>query len=409
MATPFDGLFGMLMASGKKRENDYMTGEYASRLGSAPATERGELLSRIARTGGMDMAKSVASIVSAGNQLEIEQMDMDAKDLQVFSAQLKGIGDRRDRMIFIKDKINQRMQEGKDYTKLLELVNMNYDQQNLWATRNMITAENVGEVAKRYLQPQGPNYTKFKDAADGRVLGFNETSQKWEVTDLPAGAQVAPKQPLVNVSLGKERDEMAKVHGQRYAKVLEDGDNAESMIQTLDQLDAIDVSTGALEPAKAAFGALAEGFGFDASGFVDVDNAQALEALSNRLVNDVLNKAKGPQTEGDAIRAKSTIASLKDSPLAKQFKSDSLRAVALRTLEQRDYINERVDTGKTFSQSRAEWNKFKNTVPSLSAIVKDRETGLPMFYYQFKQKAQQANPDATNEEIIQAWQNLNKK
>jgi hypothetical protein len=411
MATPFDGLFGMMLASGKRRETDYMTGEYANRLSSTPANERGELLAKIAKAGGMDMASAVANVVSAGDKLELDKINRDANEAKVFAVKLRGIEDRGERLKFIKQKVKQRMSEGKPYDKLLELVNMDIEQQNGWALRNMTSGKIIDQLASRYLTPsQGAEYVKFKDLADGRVMGLNKATQQWEITPLPEGARLAPKQPLVDLSgLGKERSELSKIHAKHYDKLIDRGEKADSMLANLDQMDAFDIKTGAFEPAKAAFGAILEGFGVDASRLVDVDTAQSFEAVSNRLVNDVLNQAKGPQTEGDALRAKKTIAGLKDSQLAKDFKVASLRALALRTSEQRDFVVDRMDEGLTFSQASKKWRQFARKTPSLSSVVKDKETGLPMFFYQFKQKAQDLNPDASQEDIVSEWRRLNKK
>ena len=56
-------------------------------------------------------------------------------------------------------------------------------------------------------------------------------------------------------------------------------------------------------------------------------NSQTFRAIQARQVNDELNMAKGPQTEGDAVRAKSTFASLGNTPQANQFINDLQRAV----------------------------------------------------------------------------------
>jgi len=202
---------------------------------------------------------------------------------------------------------------------------------------------------------------------------------------------------------GKEREELAKVHARRFEKLADSAEAAEVVVANLDQMDAIGGTTGALEPAKAAFAAVVQGFGVDASGIADVTNAQALTAVSNRMVNAVLNAAKGPQTDGDASRARTAIKSLGDDPVAGQFKSDVMRAVALRTIEQSAYIEQQIDDGATFSKARASWNKFKKQTPSLSDVVKNPGSGLPVFFYQFKQNAQRQRPGVTDQQIIEAW------
>lgn len=229
-------------------------------------------------------------------------------------------------------------------------------------------------------------------------------------TPIP-GITPAQKTPLVTIGgdVGEEQKAIAKVQAQRFSDVMSEGRNAESSLETLDQLDAIDIKTGALEPLKASLAAVAEGFGVDASGLADVATAQALGAVSNRMVNDVLNAAKGPQTEGDALRAKKTIRSLGDDPLAGQFKSDSLRALALRKVEQADFIGEEISNGKTFTAADKAWREFKKKTPNLSEVIKNPETGLPIFFYQFKENAKRVREGITDEEIIKAWRQAHAK
>lgn len=220
----------------------------------------------------------------------------------------------------------------------------------------------------------------------------------------------SPSAPLVSIGgkvENKELIELAKVRAKQYGKLSDAAENAQSTLAALDQLDAIDATTGALEPAKAAFAAVIQGFGINASGIANVTTAQALEAVSNRLVNEVLNAAKGPQTEGDALRAQSTIKSLGDDPRAAQFKSDSLRAISLRTVEMADFIDVMIDEGSTYSKAKAAWNKYKKNNPSLSGVIKNPSTGLPLFFYQFKQHAKTRREGITDAEIVEAWRKAN--
>tara|TARA_R110000850_G_C9996087_1_gene467982 strand:+ start:29293 stop:30762 length:1470 start_codon:yes stop_codon:yes gene_type:complete len=255
------------------------------------------------------------------------------------------------------------------------------------------------------LTPGTPEFQQFISNKVSGVLSPEALAQKSQIaaagkTDVTVGG----------TDEGEERKQIAKVRSKQFERVIEAGENAETMLQSLDTLDAIDVDTGALEPAKAAVAAVFEGFGMDASGLADVDGAQSLKAASNRLVNDVLNQAKGPQTEGDAIRAKSTIANLGDSPLAKQFKSDSLRAVALRQKEQQRFIEDFMDENdETFTNARRKWNKFTKETPSLSAVIKNPQTGLPLYFYQFKSMAQQRRPGISETDVIAAWRQANAK
>ncbi len=219
------------------------------------------------------------------------------------------------------------------------------------------------------------------------------------------GVRPREQKPLVQIGEDKERAAMAGVQAKRFEKVISDAENSANIIAQLDQLDAIDVETGALEPAKAAIAAVVQGLGAPqiASYIANVDTAQSFNAVSERMVNDILNAATGPQTDQDANRIRATISALGDSPGANQFKNDSLRAIALRNIERGDFIENLVDQGKTFSQANKEWNAYKRQTPMLSGVVKNPETGLPMFYYQFRQHAKQIRPGITEKEIIEAW------
>ena len=54
----------------------------------------------------------------------------------------------------------------------------------------------------------------------------------------------------------------------------------------------------------------------------------------------MLNQAKGPQTEGDATRAKATFASLSNTPQANEFILDFAKAVAMRDKKKAAFYNE---------------------------------------------------------------------
>ena len=201
---------------------------------------------------------------------------------------------------------------------------------------------------------------------------------------------------------------MARNRVTKFSAVQTAADNASSLLDTLNQFQNIDVETGALEPAKVAIASLIEGFGVDASSIANATNAQSFNALTDRLVADVLNAATGPQTDGDADRAKKTIASLGDTPGAVTFKNNSLRAVANRQIEQRDFITNQLDNGKNLSQANKAWRTFKRATPSLSSVVKG-VNGLPVYFYQFKDNARAARPGITDDEIITAWRGVHAK
>ena len=193
----------------------------------------------------------------------------------------------------------------------------------------------------------------------------------------------------------------------QYAKISETAEGAYSVLQNLNELDAIGADTGALEPIKVKFASILEGMGIDASSIANVETAQMMQAVTGRLLNDVLKQSTGPQTDDDANRAMKTLAGLGSSPLANRFKIDSLRAVSLRQIQQSEFIDDLMDKDISFSEARKSWRKYTKSTPSLSAVVKNPTTGLPVYYYQFKDHAKTARPGITDKEIEAAWRKKN--
>ncbi len=213
--------------------------------------------------------------------------------------------------------------------------------------------------------------------------------------------------PQTSVTVGDgeraERKEIGKVQAKRFEKILEEGDTGRTLLGTLNQISEIDVKTGLFEPTKLAFGRAAEALGFDSSEFVDVTSAEALNALSNRLVNDVLNSAKGPQTDQDAERARSTIRSLGDDPKAGMFKIKSLKSAAERQIERADFISRAVDDeDKSVSEANRDWREFINKTPNVSPKLKD-EDGLPMFWNDYEDQYLDRNPGSSRSDALKAW------
>ncbi len=218
----------------------------------------------------------------------------------------------------------------------------------------------------------------------------------------------APTVNISNVGETTEQKERAKLRAKRWGDIQDTADKAGSRRALLNQLKNIDVKTGALEPGKVAIASVIEGFGIDASRIANVANAEAYTAVSNTLVNEVLNAASGAQTEDDARRAMKNIANLGDTPKGAEFKINSLLAITHRDEEQSAFYSKVLDGGGSLTEARVGWNKFKKETPSLSAVVKG-PGGLPVFFYQFKESSKQRRPGISDAEIVQAWRAVNAK
>lgn len=340
----------------------------------------------------------------------------------------------------IQQAAEQIRQTGGDFNRILNMLNMTEEEQNELAsvyeqatlTFTQRTAQDLAE-RKFGLQEQG---LELDRALTGAQIG-NLRSQVTERNRPKIPAMTAKAKDLiaagflpgtpefqqemitllnksgvtVNTGSGEtvERKEIGKVQARRFENIIKEGENATRILSTVNQFDNIDVQTGALEPAKVATAAVFKSLGLDsiANSIANVTNAQALQSLTNRAVNDALNAASGVQTDGDAARARKTVVSLAGDPRANKFISATIKAVALRQQSRANFISGLVDSGaNTFSQANVEWNKFIKKNPSLSSIVKNPATGLPLYFHEFEQTARQNNPGVSQQEINNAWRDV---
>lgn len=264
----------------------------------------------------------------------------------------------------------------------------------------------ASQIAERN-RPKAPALTaKTKDLIAAGLLPGTPEFQSEMLSFIRKGTGTT-----VNIGAGEAEEvkQIAKVQGRRFEKIIQEGENATRILSTVNQFDNIDVATGALEPAKAATAAVFKSLGLDsiADSIANVSNAQALQSLTNRAVNDTLNAASGVQTDGDAARARKTVVNLAGDPRANKFISATIKAVALRSKTRADFISGLVDSGaNTFSQANQEWNKFIKKNPSLSSVVKNPATGLPLYFHEFEQTARRNNPGVSQQEINNAWRGV---
>ena len=204
--------------------------------------------------------------------------------------------------------------------------------------------------------------------------------------------------------------ELGKLHVKRISNAIDAGDLAEGTLASVRQLRGVDVSQGGSVPLRAGLADAFASIGIDAEDLFQVDlaNVQAFNSVNKRLINQVLNQAKGPQTEGDAKRAVRTLATLGNKPEANAFILDTLEANALRKIEQKNFLESSIDNGLTAKQANADWNKFKNTTPMLSTVSKVSKNGIPVYFFQFKEQAKVNRPNISDKEIVEAWRSANK-
>jgi hypothetical protein len=224
--------------------------------------------------------------------------------------------------------------------------------------------------------------------------------------------------PSTQVNIGGEAGSFSKALGTQNAKtfgqVNEQRDTAIEANQSLSVLENIDVNTGALEPAKQALASFGKAFGIDVSGLANVSAGEAFNAEAQRIVLSVKASQKGPQTDKDEATIRKTVASLGNTKEGNQFIIDSARALNNRRIERADFYDNFIQsndgkfTDPQGKSANSAWAEFKRATPMVSANLRTPE-GLPVFFYKFEQDVRQANPDAAQAEILEAWRNADKK
>jgi hypothetical protein len=126
-------------------------------------------------------------------------------------------------------------------------------------------------------------------------------------------------------------------------------DSAKSNAVVASRLDAleslpINEQTGWGTEAKAKAAEVLVGLGYNnEEAKAMASNSQTFRGIQARQVNDELNAAKGPQTEGDAQRAKTTYASLGNTPEANKFINDLQRSIIKRKNAEAKYYRDNYD------------------------------------------------------------------
>lgn len=256
-----------------------------------------------------------------------------------------------------------------------------------------------------------PKYTNMRVSKDGKKL-FGMTQQgRLEQVPIPEGAEFGGSNTTINLGekgRSEEQKALSKSRVKRYDKLFDDAENAIDQNELLKSLVNVDVTTGFGVQTKAKIASFFNMFdpslGEIITG-VDATAVQVANAITSKMVNSELNNAKGPQTEGDAIRARQTVATIDNEKDAYTFIISQALAINDRRIEQHAFYADYLDTNETFKGADKSWADYKRKTPMLSDVVKNE--GLPMFFNEFKQQTQARNPNASDERVVNMWRDLN--
>jgi len=151
-----------------------------------------------------------------------------------------------------------------------------------------------------------------------------------------------------------------------YRPTLDAAKSADNMLTNVQSLRNIDINTGWGTEAKAAAANALSGLGIaPKNAEMFAANAQKFQSQAMTRLWEVLNTAKGPQTEGDADRAKATFAALKNTNEANQFILDLAEANARRDKLKAQFYGEAMpvarDSGYMTAVDR-KWQQIQRSV-----------------------------------------------
>lgn len=307
----------------------------------------------------------------------------------------------------------------------------------LRAANDMLTmAKTAGmdtsDIEQNILDIQAGNLDAVKADWDGDLLAAQEQGVWKPVTPISSVGKeefdvkrgfVTPEQidshragrgtnvSIINEAEGKglteEQKALAKSRVSRFEEIQNTASAAHDQNEVIAQLENMDITSGLGEGLKVQGARVLKALGVEdreLEGYIS--SAQAFNAKSGQLLAEALAAQKGPQTDRDADRIKDTLPQIGNEDAANRFIMSSLRAINERKIEQAEFYERVLEDKGSLKEADKLWRDFKRKTPMLSDNVVDRETGLPMFFNDFRDKAVERNPDATMDEIIDAWRKL---
>lgn len=316
---------------------------------------------------------------------------------------------------FLTARKNQIIQRGGNPDSTNDAINLITSGDNAGVRSGINRVKSVALQTGRLSQPKAePLFTSTVKTEDGGLLGVNRNTGATAPIDT-GGASLASSSPTVNINneaegkgLTEEQKALAKSRVRRLEALQNSALDAVAENEQLQILKDIDVNTGFGEAYKVGAARIFNALGVDGEALLDVNvaNAQSFNAVAGTLLAQSLAKQKGPQTDQDASRMEKTLANLSNETLANDFILNSTRAINARKIEQAEFYENILEGNGTLKSADKEWAKFKRETPMLSATAVDLETGLPMFFNEFQAKVLERTPQATQEQIINAWRDV---
>lgn len=219
------------------------------------------------------------------------------------------------------------------------------------------------------------------------------------------------KAGAMNLNQGQKLDQT--LNPKLIGDLRESANAARNELYYLNTLSNLGTSTGSLSSFRANLSNLSTTlFGEDnqfTKSILGLDTSEAADlakykAVSDRMLNEVLNAAKGPQTEGDAQRARNTIPNIDNLTLVNEFIIATMRELAMDRKEMFDFVvRDMREQGTSPSALNAEqkYIQFRQDHPLIAKWTND--DGTRDLYFKFVETTQRNNPNLSREKIDALW------
>lgn len=146
-------------------------------------------------------------------------------------------------------------------------------------------------------------------------------------------------------------------------------------------------------------------FGIDPAtvpGFESISSGQQFNGVMQNIVLNQMQAQKGPQTENDAKRIEQTVASLGNTPQAREFLLDSAMAVNDMKILKRDFWQRYKNETGSFNGAGTAW---RDSLGGAGMVRKHPKHGFIMFLPEWfsENRAHPDNAGKTDAEILKVW------
>ncbi|CAO3447837.1 hypothetical protein [Azospirillum argentinense] len=134
-----------------------------------------------------------------------------------------------------------------------------------------------------------------------------------------------------------------------------------------------------------------------------VSDGQSFNGVMQNLVLTKMQTQKGPQTESDAKRIESTVASLGNTPAARDFLLRTSTALAQRDVDQQAFYEQWKAGSKSYAGASKAWREHLASVPLVGT---QPSTGKAVFFNEFRDAYMRQFPDAPQDKMLNDWRTL---